>query len=423
MLKNLLILLLTLSTLLLAEVKETTTTQNAQGVGIGLTRGDAVNNAIIEALGQIDGIRINKETIVDSATINSTEGNAAAYTYNSRISKITKGKVDSYSILDVIERTDGQFQATVEITKTKTTKEYKTPGLDPKARRSLAIIPAYSNYAAFTVMGQQKSGKDVSQRLTQELVSAITKTRKFTVLDREANQAYQNEKNLLRSKDAAPDELLKLGNVLGADYLFVSNITEFRVNREIETVQITGQSSESLKAFATIQYRILAMATRQVKWSSTTTFEFEPKGESFEQVYLEVLKKISDDLTYEIIENIYPIKIADISSGNQIILSQGGVPKGTQYEVYTLGKKLYDPYTKEYLGQDEVFSGVIEITRSLPKISYGTIISGTAKKGDICRKVSQSSQDAPISRDLTEADKPSEVQQEAGGGGVKLPFD
>lgn len=406
-----------------AEVVTKTTSRTVEGIGNGSSRTEAVNNAIIEALSQLNGVYIKQEKFVSDTSIESSKGNFSEYVYNNNINRITQGKVDSYSILNVSEKGDGRFEASVSITKSKTTKEYKTPGLDPMARRSLAVLPSYSSADAFHILGTDVDARDVSQRLTQELVSALTKTRKFTVLDREANEAYHNEKALLLSRDAGKDELLKLGNVLGADYLFLSNITELHVEENVQTSKLTGQTTQMLKAYATVQYRILAMATRQIKWSSTTTFEFAPSGRTFEQIYLEVLQKTSEELTYEIIENIYPLKVADLSQNGEVILSQSS-SLGTRYAIYVPGKKLYDSYTKEYLGKDETLSGEIEIVRSLPKISYARVVSGKVNKGDICRKLTTNNLlNAQPVPDITEQDKPSDVKQTSEGGGVKLPFD
>jgi len=56
-----------------------------------------------------------------------------------------------------------------------------------------------------------------------------------------------------------------------------------------------------------------------------------------------------------------------------------------------MGEKLYDPYTKEFLGYDEMKTGTIEITRSLAKVAYGTVIEGNIQGDSICRKVKKPS--------------------------------
>jgi len=419
MFKKLLLALTLILTVSSAEVVTKTTVKTAEGVGIGITRAEAVNNAIIEALGQISGTYVDKVSIATAATVNSTEGNSAAYIYSNRIRKITRGKVDSYSILDVSDFGNGEYEARVSITKTKVTKKYKTPGLSPKNRRAIAIVPSYTNQASYSILGQVKSARDASQRMTQELVSSITKTRKFTVLDREANSAYRNEKSVIASRDASKEELLKLGQVLGADYLLVSNLTELSVSKDSATSAIAANMSDSYKGYATVQYRIIAMATRQIKWSNTMSLEFEPDGNSYEQVYLDTLKIVSQKITTELMENIYPIKIIDTSSG-QITINQGSLEVGQEYDVYKLGKKMYDSYTKESLGRTESKVGKIKIVRSIAKMSIAEVIDGKVSKGDICR-TSMTSNSSTYFDNPTEEDYGGAKITE--GGGVVLPFD
>lgn len=419
MFKKLLIALTLILTASSAEVVTKTTVKTAEGVGIGITRAEAVNNAIIEALGQISGTYVDKVSIATAATVNSTEGNSAAYIYSNRIRKITRGKVDSYSILDVSDFGNGEYEARVSITKTKVTKKYKTPGLSPKNRRAIAIVPSYTNQASYSILGQIKSPRDASQRMTQELVSSITKTRKFTVLDREANSAYRNEKSVIASRDASKEELLKLGQVLGADYLLVSNLTELSVSKDSGTSAIAANMSDSYKGYATVQYRIIAMATRQIKWSNTMSLEFEPNGNSYEQVYLDSLKILSQKITTELMENIYPIKIVDTSSG-KITINQGSLEVGQEYDVYKLGKKIYDSYTKESLGRTETKVGKIKIVRSIAKMSIAEVIDGKVSKGNICR-TSETSNSSTYFDNPTEEDYGGAKVTE--GGGVVLPFD
>ena len=196
-----------------------------------------------------------------------------------------------------------------------------------------------------------------------------------------------------------------------------STISGCGKGRQRNTNKRTGQTPVSNRALINLQYRILTIETRQIKFSNTLSFEFEPYGKTYEQVYLDGLGVVANRVTDEVIDSIYPLKITETSANKEVILSQS-IPIGTIYGVYSLGKKLYDPYTKEYLGQDEVLSGKIEIVRSTPKISYARVISGEAKKGDICRKIEGVTQQYanPIQQ---KEDSISHTQN----GGVKLPFD
>lgn len=399
-----------------AEVVTTTQIKTVTGVGVGLSREEALDNALLEALGQINGVKIKKDSFSLTTSVEDNNGDKSAFIYNSKIDKVTRGKVDSYTILDVSEYGDGRYEAQVEVKKTKVSKTYKVPGL-PSNRRTLAVFPFDAELENFNVPQMNYPVSVVTKDFTQELVSSVTKTRKFSVLDRESFRAYNIEKRLLEVKNKRnSDELLKFGKVMGADYLLVGNFAEFSAQPVSQNSQITGQTKNAFDVSAILQYRVLATATMQVKWSNSITLQQsyvnETNSSSASHNFFQAL---SDQLTSEIIENIYPIKIADISSAGQVVLSQS-LEEGLVYDVFALGKKLYDPYTKEYLGQEENLIGSIQVARKLPKVSYADILSGSAKKGMIVRP-------QPVSENASAYDVGNEGTVDVSGGTVRLPFD
>lgn len=415
--KKLLILLLFFATFLNAGTVTNTTTKKAYGEGYGTSYNEALNRALADAVGRLNGANLSSKSSLTINSVKSNKGNDFKKTYNDEIKKSTRGRYDSYDVVSKVKTSDG-YKVKVLIKRSRTTKRYKTPGFNPHNRRKIAIIPSYSGRRFFNILGQRYLYRKVAFDLTQELVSSVTQSRKFTVLDREAREAYESEKHIILT-DGARDEALKLGQVLGTDYLFVSNITDYDLQKNVKKSDITGVISRKVKVNATIKYRIIAMATRQVKYSNTENFSFDVDGDSDEQYILNSFKIIAKSLTDDILNNIYPIKIAG-KNGNEVILSQK-LTVGEIYDVFSLGKRIRDSYTKESVGRVESKIGSIEITRVTPKISYGKIIQGKANKGNLCRLVS-SSQTKQLRPDVTEEEKPSDVKIKDGGG-VVLPFD
>ncbi len=379
--KKILAFLLFFVVSLSAEVVTKTTKQTADGTGSGSTREEAVNNAIIEALGKINGVKINSNKVFITNAVASSDGNFIKDTYSSDISRATNGKIDGFDVNSVRE-INGRYEADVVIKKITTSKKYKTPGLDPNNRRKIAVFPVFSSQVSYEFLDKFVNASNITNPLTQAIVSEITKTRKFTVLDRVNNsQIYVVEETIIRSKSAGKDEILKLGNVLGADYLYVVNLADFSVFEG--GVSLTSKNSIKLKA--TIDYQIIAMATRQIKFSNTRNFNFAIRGSSDGEILSNASSKIAQAITEDIINNIFPVKISDIIN-DEVILSQN-LNIGDVYDVFSLGKKISDSYTKESVGRVENFVGKIEIIRQTPKMSYAKIIEGSVKIGDICRKV------------------------------------
>lgn len=415
--KKIFIFLIFLATLLSAEVVTKTVTKKAQGEGYGTSYEEALDKALVDAVGRLYGGNLNSKSSFTINSIKTDKKRDYKKEYNDKIKKSTNGRYDSYDVVSKIKTQDG-YKVKVLIKKSRTTKRYKTPGLNPNNRRKIAVISAYSGKRGFEIFQNVYSYKKVTFSLTQEIINQITQSRKFTILDRDANEAYEEEKSIILS-NGNKDEALKLGKVLGADYLLVSSVSEYNLQKNIKKQDITGVIKNQVIVKATIQYRIIAMATRQIKYSNTKNFNFHVEGDSDEEYFLNSLKTIAKNITDDILENIYPIKIAQ-QSGLNVILSQK-LTIGEKYSVYTLGKKIKDSYTKEFVGREERKVGTIEITRVTPKISYAKVIEGRASKGDICRLISDKKFESNRA-DVTEKEKPSDVEI-INGGGVVLPFD
>ena len=400
--------------LLNAEVVTKTNVSTANGEGYGASYDEAFSKALTDAVGRMNGVKLSANTFMLTNSIQDGKDRNFEKLYSDQISKQTGGRFDSYEVLKNIKTPDG-YNVAVEIKKTIVSKTYKTPGLDPNNRRRLAVVPGYVSDFSFEISGENKSSIRVADDLTRSLITAITKTRKFTVLDRENGDAYYREKAIINSGDAAKDELLKLGNVLGADYLLVFDLEEFGLSEGKASTITTGKATGK-KANVRIHYRVLAMATRQVKFSNDIATSFKVKGD---HAYAVAIQDIAKAVTDEIIASIYPLKISSVS-GSEILIAQN-LRQGDIYEIYSLGKTITDPYTKEVVGKEETMTGEAEVVRVTPKMSYLKLTSGDAKTGDICRLVQGSNIDSPkIGTDA--GGREDNVIKRTSEGGVVLPF-
>ena len=121
------------------------------------------------------------------------------------------------------------------------------------------------------------------------------------------------------------------------------------VNRWTTKVELTGEKKNHVRTAATVRYQIIAVATRQVKWSDTVSVTLNDVG-SLNRAASVIGKKIAG----EALGNIYPLRIVSLN-GSQVILNQGGktIRQGSYYNVYALGEVIMDPYTNEPLGRTE----------------------------------------------------------------------
>nr|WP_236103532.1 hypothetical protein [Campylobacter armoricus] len=99
-----------------AKIVSSTSSYSSSGEGVGVTRDEAVNNAIIEAIGKLNGVSIDsaKEVFInidsDSKKTNIKDN------YKEELLKVTKGKIDTYEINN-IEQNDKGYTASVTFLK------------------------------------------------------------------------------------------------------------------------------------------------------------------------------------------------------------------------------------------------------------------------------------------------------------------
>jgi len=240
--------------------------------------------------------------------------------------------------------------------------------------------------------------KEFSELLSQELVSLLTQTRRFAVLERDYVDEVIQEKDFITDFDTKPEEVLKLGKALAADYLLVGKIKEVTFTKEPYHIVIINKSGFRSKAAVTVEYRIVLMATNIVKWSDTVNLRLNNEdlvemsdGNHF-QIQSALAKKVAEHIIDSFLENIYPVRIIGTQRNGSYVLNQGGkgINVGDCFDVYSSAEELYDPYSGEFIGHSEERVGRIRVDRVTAKVSYADLVEGSEndiQQGAICRRL------------------------------------
>ncbi|NCC04897.1 MAG: hypothetical protein EOM37_12850 [Proteobacteria bacterium] len=407
-----------------AEVK--TTSKNVRAKGYGTTHQEAVQDALIQVVQQHKGVRIDatqvQETIAGSfSEIHNGEESSKAMlsdTIQKQVATKTRGDIGNYAIIDQGVGTDGLNWAEVEATFTSSA--YVAPGLPSDKRRRFGIYPFNTESDAYSVSGQNVPGSKVADAVTDAITAQLVQTRKFAVLQRRDMSAYATERALLSSTTTGKVERLKLGQLLGADYMLTGVVTGFRADTTPEVNALTGEKLSGGNAEILISYELMLMATQEIKWADTVAFNISLPHNAAEQTALaQSFDALGNKIVMDLLENIYPPQIIAVH-GMDLQLNVGGksYAPGDKLDVYSLGANVIDPYTKESLGRSEKFVTSVVITRVTPKMTYARIPDGgSVATGMICRR-----QGAEVGNVETEGKAKSSVEA-IPGGGVKLPFD
>ena len=370
-----LVLFFSLTVNVFAGAKLDFVTVEAKGVSDDSAQ-EAINAAITEAIGQVNGKSVAANNAIDKKTVSISDGTQksrrSATEMQRAYSEATNGVVDSYQVLSENRNERGQF---VVIVRAKIAKLKLSASA---SRLKIAVIP-------FTgIDGAEVFSRNFSNSLGEKLVGS----RRFTVIDRQNMADIVSERDITTSNPLTPaSELARIGSTLGADYILVGQVED--VDSQVREVYFSSinRTFKVPEGKASISYKIIDVATSQIKFSDNAILGFDQS--SFEKL-MSVGMKANPEIAMaeiasavignKILDSIYPIIVVGVSRG-VVTLNQGGdlVEQGAIYGVYERGAKIYDPYTKESLGRSETKVGEVKVERVTAKMSSASLLKGDPK--------------------------------------------
>ncbi len=413
------------------------TTIVRQTKGQGVTREQAIDKALYQAVAQAKGIAVSSGRYdfgFQSAGVGiDTKDTGKSIEFDSvsvqaggstRLTDIA-GWVKSYEVIDEQKIDEKTYEVTIKAW----VYDYEDP--EQTNRLKLAIMPIQTLYDSYQFGSYVPSGVEMSLKLSQQLTAGITGTNKFAVLDREYIDEFARNRNILISDDSPIEEKARLGQVLGADYMLVGTISNAQLKIRERASRVIGRPIRRYEVDYVFDYRLIAAPTRQVKLADTINIALEedqvkvlvkrwrPEELDYREMVDNLTARVAKQVIDSIIDRLYPIRIASKNITGQLIINQGGkrISKGSVLDVFVQGEEIIDVDTKESLGRTENHIATIEIEKVTPTISYARLVKGDLDKisvGLICR--------------LKKVEL--EVPERAGSriertpqGGVKLPFD
>lgn len=386
--------------------------------GRGATLNDAINDGLVQAIGQVNGKSIESEKAQETVrSLKSGSGGQNAYSFSkdqsSRIFEKTRGVIKEYRVLDQQELESGRWKVRlgVVVAKYQQTKgtnrlriavfPFRIAGFE-RGEESVADkrekllkagmgrilaangeggIPADGQIAEslgkrFALPDGPGDPKRMERLLNDGIVAYLTQTRKFTLLDRQFISEALGETSLIMSSDVPIEETAKLGQQLSADYILVGTLEKLTARRVERKMRTTDRVIVSTTGEVEFSYRIIDVASRMVKFADL--FDNQVNGgplASSASPDTALAKMASQAIGETILYAIYPILIEKVS-GDTVTIGQGGkgIHSGDTYEVFLKCDKIIDSYTKESLGYDERKIGVVEITTVRAKTSTGRVV-------------------------------------------------
>lgn len=334
-----------------AEIGSSLTTRDgtfiktSTGEGSGQTKEIATRNAVLEAISKLKGLSAEKNLNLQSLEVPTLFGTVLT---NPQMSAATKGRIDSYNIISVNIEPNGWYMVRVNV--------YKTL-FERSKKPSVTII----NASRFKELGET-----LQRRLTNDLVQS----KKFNVLDRKNDAYYKAEKQLIESEDASSEDVYKLGNILGTDYMLIVNLRDLgKSSSSSSGVASTSASSKASKADVVVDYQMILFATKEVKLANTLTLTLSLKDGGV-KANEEAMGQISKAVSTDLLNTLYPLVVAAMQD-KEITFAD----RLDANAIYECG------------------SGRVQVTKSA-QTSKAKILSGEVAVGDVCKVAIETGKEA-----------------------------
>lgn len=270
------------------------------------------------------------------------------------------------------------------------------------------------------VQGYGWSGYKAGEAAQDMLVTELVRKGTYRVMEREQLAAILEEKNLSLSGDIDPKTAVKIGKMIGVEYLIAGAVTELGVaDRDVNVPtylfggRVPSVNVRSQKMDAALDARAFSTSTGEIVWADTAS---ESTSDSsvyvagagggvadhgkIDRILRPVVVKLAQSLGQKKLETSGLGGTSDASgivgkiakaTGGAIYVNVGaeaGIKEGDEFDVFRAGEVIKDPDTGEVLGANEVKVGRVKVTAVRgPRLSSAIALSGSGfKPGDVLKK-------------------------------------
>lgn len=245
------------------------------------------------------------------------------------------------------------------------------------------------------------------------LVTALVKTNKFSVLERQELERVVAEQRLGESGLVTAETAPKLGKLLGVELLVVGSVSEFGTKEKKISggLSFIGGGIKTKTSRAVVDIRLINTVTGEIVAAdkkegeeSSTGIAVDYEGIDFNNMDSwddtdigKACRKAVDGVVELIVTNMASIpwsgKVLKVNSDGTLLMkpgSEGNVKVGMEFEIFRIGESIKDPDTGLDLGAEEEKIGKIKVVEDAlkGKAAKAKIVSGKdIQTNDIIREV------------------------------------
>lgn len=251
------------------------------------------------------------------------------------------------------------------------------------------------------------------------LTTALVKSGKFMVIERQQLEAVMKEQALGLSGAVTPQSAAQVGKLLGVELMVMGSVNEFgekessigggvgsKLSSKLGGIHRVGVESKTARVGLDI--RLVNTTTGEIVAAEGIAEEESKKGLdighdefSFSQdagwdqtlagkATRKAVNKVVELITKSMEKIPWAGKIIAINADKTVMIkpgAQGGVKVGDVFAVYSVGQEVIDPETGLSLGAEETKTGTIEVIDVKDQFAKAKIVSGSGfKKLDTVRE-------------------------------------
>lgn len=243
----------------------------------------------------------------------------------------------------------------------------------------------------------------IGNTATDILITELTKSGKFIVVEREKLDKILEEQKFGQSGVVDPATAAQVGKVLGLNAIVTGSISQFGVKSEGKDFLVTQSKQQIVEC--TVDIRVVDTETGQVLLADSgkgiarkasgkvlgmgnqSKYDETLEGESLRAAIV----KFTDNIISQVNKKPWSCRVAAVEDGS-VYLNAGqfsGLEVGQKLKVFSQGKEIKDPTTGLVMGRTEKEVGVVKVASFFGEDgSVVNVISGSLPQvGYLCRLV------------------------------------
>lgn len=265
----------------------------------------------------------------------------------------------------------------------------------PLKRTTAAAVPGHKPRLAVGLVkagSTARTGKLAAQHLpmfTDTLISRLTQTQRFQLIDRQETDQLLDEQ-LAQAMAANRDMPSAMGQLKSADYLVLGSVSSFVVKRVSSRLPGSNRTFVSYKGQVEGNMRVVDARTGDILESrKVSVAEALPENGTESQLISALADAYADQVTVNLMNAVYPIKVAAVVSGIAYINrgNDGGLVAGERLRVVRPGQPIIDPDTGVQMGNAEQELGELvlaEVEDARSKAPVGQLL---LQRGDVLKRL------------------------------------